>query len=71
MVLQTFVLSGKKQLVHLWCHCTATENIPQITASIKSKIHVTELTSALMSSVDGFKPDGPFLIHVAVLVRDF
>lgn len=40
-------------------------------ASIRSRMPVNDLASALTSSVDGFRPDGPFLIRVAVLVSIF
>jgi len=33
--------------------------------------HVSKLAATLTSAVEGFTPDGPFLIRVAVLVGDF
>jgi len=38
---------------------------------MSKKNHVTGLASTLTSGVEGLKPDGPFLVRVAVLVRDF
>ena len=70
MQLRTFVLIGKKQLVCLRHHYVVAEKVSQIIASIKTKIHITELASGLTSSIDQFKPDGPFFIRIAVLVRD-
>jgi len=38
---------------------------------MEAKDHVSKLADALTSTIEGFKPDGPFLIRVAVLVRVF
>ncbi|KAF9643737.1 hypothetical protein BDM02DRAFT_3191274 [Thelephora ganbajun] len=39
----------------------------EILASIAAKQHISELASAVTSSIDGFTPDGPFLVRLAVL----
>lgn len=37
---------------------------------MEKKDYITRLASKLTSGVEGFKPDGPFLVRVAVLVCD-
>ena len=45
-------------------HYVVTEKVSQIIASIKTKIHITELASGLMLSINQFKPDRPFFIRI-------